>query len=449
MQISAWIDGFMRRAERAGLSWILLASACAFLVAAGGWRALVTELSTDFVPVYVGGKCLLDHCNPYDTTQVERELFQSGAKPQDFGDNPHPVYPPSTFAVVLPFTIVSYGKARALWFVFSVMIFCAAAYATVGLCSLSTRTIGIVLVSILTIGSTGDFGNPAFPAIGLAVIAMWLLLRTRRWIFSALLLGLSIALKPHVAGPLLAWLVLQNKYRRAGWLSAAVSAFLLFASIAWLDRSPASANWLSFLRSNLANASAAGGINDPTIGNPDGMRMTNLQAALGVVQPDSRFDNGAAEALTAVCFGIWLVAVLRAGPSEEARFLEIAVLACLTLLPVYHRLYDARILLLTIPALAWLLVKRRWAGLVAACLTMPVLFSLAFHLQLLFERRWHTSVASLNVFMRLLWARQAPIALLALTLLYLWVLWSFRRPAAEHTALDVGEDKIRGFAGGS
>jgi hypothetical protein len=406
----------------------------------GGWRALVKNRSLDFAPVYAGSKCLLAHCNPYDTTHLDRELFQSGAKAQDIGawHDEMPLYPPSTFAAILPFTIVPYSKARILWFVFSVMTFCAGALATVGLCDPSTRTIGIGLVSIITMSSTGAFGNPGVPAIGLAVVAMWLLLRTKRWIVASLLLAFSIALKPHVSGPLLLWIFLQSEYRRTVWLSGAVSALLLFASVAWLDRSPASANWLGSLRSNLAIANGPGGINDPAIGNPDAMRMTNLQTAFGAVQPDARFYNGATWGITAICFGIWLLLAVLRRPSEETRIFEIASLACLTLLPVYHRLQDARLLLLTVPALAWLLLKRRPAGLAAACLTAPVLFSLAFQFQHLFESAWPTSVDSVNAFMRLLLARQAPIALLALTLLYLWARWSFRSPSSS-LRLDIVE----------
>jgi Glycosyltransferase family 87 len=419
----------MRRAATARLPWIFFAFSCALLVIIGGWRALVKNRSLDFAPVYAGSRCLIAHCNPYDPTQLDRELSRSGARSQDVGQwhDEMPVYPPSTFAAILPFAVVSYGKARALWFVFSVTTFCAAALATVELCSPSTRTISIVLVSFLTMSSTGMFGNPGAPAIGLAVIAIWLLFRTGRWGLAAMLLGFSIALKPHLTGPLLVWLFLQNEYRRAAWLSASVSAFLLFASIAWLDRSPASANWLSDIRSNLALAGAAGGINDPTIANPDAMRMTNLQTALAAIRPDFHFYNGLTWIVTAICGGTWLLGVRRARLSEETRYFQIAGLTCLTLLPIYHRLEDARLMLLTIPALGWLLLKHRFAALASVCLTVPVLFSLAFQVQRLFENVWNASVDSLNTFMRLLLARQAPIALLALTTLYLWSLWNFRR----------------------
>jgi hypothetical protein len=424
------------------LTWILFYSSCAFLVAVGGWRALVSNRSFDFAPVYGGSKCLVNHCNPYDTAQLDRELYQSGAKSRDVGawHDEMPVYPPSTFVAVLPFTVFSYKTARALWFVFSVITFCGGAFATVELCNPLTKTIGIALVSIILVSSTGGFGNPGPPAIGLAVIAMWILLRTSQWIPAALLLGISIALKPHLAGPLLIWLVLQAGYRRAVLLSAAVSVLLLFGSVAWLERTPGSANWVGELRSNLALAGGPSGINDPSVNNPDAMRMTNLQTAFAAIQPDSRWYNGGAWLVAAICFGIWLLLALRARPSDQTRFFELASLACLTLLPVYHRLEDARLLLLAVPALASLVLSHRLAGLAAACLTAPVLFSLAFQFQHLFAGAQYMSGASLNPLTFLLISRQAPIALLALTLIYLWALW---KSGASSVTWRLGADGIR------
>jgi LPXTG-motif cell wall-anchored protein len=74
---------------------------------------------------------------------------------------------------------VSYNKARTLWFLFSLMTFCAGALATVEMCDRATKTIGMVAVGIIAVSSTGEFGNPGVPAIGLAVTAIWLLLKRR------------------------------------------------------------------------------------------------------------------------------------------------------------------------------------------------------------------------------------------------------------------------------
>ena len=55
-------------------------SAIIFL-AVGGQRAF--RFSHDFVPVYTGAGCLLTGCDPYDTSQLEQQLFLRGGRAVD------------------------------------------------------------------------------------------------------------------------------------------------------------------------------------------------------------------------------------------------------------------------------------------------------------------------------------------------------------------------------
>lgn len=258
---------------------------------------------------------------------------------------------------------------------------------------------------------------------------MWCILRTQCWVTPGLLLALSIALKPHLSGPLLIWLYFQRRYRRTVWLAGGISVFLLLTSIVWLDSSSVSANWFSLLRANFQSANALGGINYPGLENPDAMRMTNLQGAFAAIQQNPRFYNAAAWILSGICLGMWLWCVTREKSSDHRRLFEIASLACLALLPLYHRLEDARLLFLAVPALAWLILNRRAVGLAAACLTGLVLFSISFQPQRFFGSKISTPVGFLSDVARLLLVREAPIALLALTLIYLWALWRIRVPS--------------------
>jgi glycosyl transferase family 87 len=406
--------------------WILLACACGLFIGFGGWRALVKDRARDFAPVYGGARCLLNGCNPYDTNQLDRQLVQGGAASGDIGSwkSEMPVYPPSTFLVVVPVAKLPYRLARIVWFGISSVLFCLAGFAVLQLCSRASILVASVMMSMVVASSTGGLGNPGIPAIGLAAVAIWLFVRTKRWVLASLILAISIAVKPHVCGPLLVWTYFRTRYRIACWTAAVLSSLLLFVPVVSLERSPSSAFWFDTLRSNLAGADTLGGINDPSLSNADAARMTNLQTVFAIIGFGAQGSNAAAWIITGACLTAWLLAVLRNRNSDDQPLFGIASLVCVTLLPVYHRLQDARLLVLSVPALVWLLTNRRVIGFLAAALTVPALFSVSFQFDRFFlAGAMQHSLEHSNVLLQLLFLREAPLAVLGLTIIYLWVFW--------------------------
>lgn len=61
---------------------------------------------------------------------------------------------------------------------------------------------------------------------------------------------------------------------------------------------------------------------------------------------------------------------MRARPSLRKDLLGIATIACLCLLPIYHRHHDVRLLLLTFPAVARLMEEGGPSGTLAAILAL-------------------------------------------------------------------------------
>ncbi len=93
--------------------------------------------------------------------------------------------------------------------------------------------------------------------------------------------------------------------------------------------------------------------------------ITDLQTVFSFYWDNALFYNLASFAVCAPLLVLWAIRAVQARATREAHWLGMAAIAALSMLPLYHRLYDAKLILLTIPACALLMAKggrtRRWA----------------------------------------------------------------------------------------
>jgi hypothetical protein len=202
-------------------------------------------------------------------------------------------------------------------------------------------------------------GNAAGIAVGLCVVAVFCFLCERCVAAGVLCLAVSLALKPQDAG--LVWfyfLLAGGVYRKRALQSLLITAALCLPAVLWVWH--VAPHWFAEWQANILAFSARGGNNDPgpasTGGHGLGM-LVNLQSAISLIRDDPRVYNTVSYVICAPLLLIWAIVTLRSRPSHEKAWLGIAAIAVLTMLPVYHHLYDAKLLLLTVPACAML-----WAG---------------------------------------------------------------------------------------
>ncbi len=123
-----------------------------------------------------------------------------------------------------------------------------------------------------------------------------------------------------------------------------------------------SPHWLTELRFNLAMLSAHGHLNDP---GPHSMAghgiamVIDLQSVVSVFRDDPRIYNSISICLCGALIAIWATITLRTLPTLTLTWLALASIAPLSMLPVYHRLEDSKLLLLTVPACALLWAEGR------------------------------------------------------------------------------------------
>src|SRR5271154_3156768 len=115
-----------------------------------GWKALVASLVTvfclgtifyiysrpsrngygaehDFVTVIAGVHCAVSRCDPYDSPTLEREFLKMGGYiPTSHFKPEWPVYPPSTFLLLLPFSLLPWSALSVVWMLLCFGFLCAA-----------------------------------------------------------------------------------------------------------------------------------------------------------------------------------------------------------------------------------------------------------------------------------------------------------------------------------
>ena len=410
------------------LHLLVIGLAAVIFIAAGGSRVL--RASNDFVPVYTGARCVLHGCNPYDPSQLEPQFFAAGGKAEELPswDIDVPVYPPSTFLVLSPLARLQFPAARLIWFGLNGCLFVAAAALITFLCPPGQRWAAAILAALFLLASSIllVLGQPALLAISLLVIGSCLFLHGRWLPVGSALLMLSLAVKPQIGGLLVLYLLVRGVQRRYAAMALAGALALLLLGGWLLRESPRSAHWPSTLRANLSATLSPGGSADPRPENQQAIGDVNLQALTSIYFASARIFNPAAYVVFLALLGVWCVALLRAEP--DMHLPALGALTVLSLLPVYHRFYDTRLLLLTIPALLMVFQKRRVLGAVMTGLTLLAIVSVQYRLQVfVLQHAQFQNLLQHKVWFTLL-LRQQNLELLALFALYLVAMSSLRLP---------------------
>jgi hypothetical protein len=284
-------------------------------------------------------------------------------------------YFPTEFAVTIPFAIFPIGLAKVLWIAFTAGALILAAFLMWDLAAPYAPELAGGLVGLLLAYSEQVifYGNPAGIAVALAVIAVWCFLRERLVSAGILCFAASLALKPHDTGLLwLFFLLAGGIYRKRALQTLAVTVAISLPATLWTTY--LSPNWLGEMRSIWRGWSIHGAMYDPGTGaaaiNVHGTCLiANLQSMFGVFRDDPHFYNWATYLIFVPMLLVWSVATLRKRLTADTAWLAIAAIAPLSMLPIYHRIYDAKIIMLAIPACALLWAEGGRIGRVALIIT--------------------------------------------------------------------------------
>jgi hypothetical protein len=416
------------RARLDGLHILILGSV--FFVAIGALQEITNPLGmTDFLQIYASSRCVAHHHDPYKFDEL-LAFYQSdtGGIPADSSVVSRTyrkivfIAPnlPTTLFLIAPIAVLPWKWAVALWMVLIASCFILACFCiwSCGADSAPRLCGALIFLILVNSGMLLSTGNTAGLVVSLSVIAVCCFLQDRFVFAGIACLAFALAMKPHDAGPLwLFFLLAGGVQRKRALQSAALTAVIIVPAVLWVWHS--APHWAPELHANIAEGLAAGGLNNagPTTQGGRGLgQIISLQAVLSLIRDDARFYNSIAYSICGILLLLWCVRTLRIGFSPRAAWLALAAIAPLTMLPFYHRTYDARLLLLAVPACAALWIGGHARGRSALWLTVAAIILTGDIFWIVFFQITHYSGPS-GTFGTI----PAPLILLALAIFYLSV----------------------------
>jgi hypothetical protein len=390
----------------------------------------------DFGEIYYGAQCALHHRDPYNAESALREFKADGGQlPVKSALKAEAAKTVIAFDVNLPTTLfltsplawLPWETAQTLWLWLSAGLLVVSGYLVWSLADNAVPAMVGCLIGFMLLNCVEILwmGNVAAVAVSLCVIATWCFVKERYAAAGVLLLAVSLALKPHDSGFMwLYFLLAGGAMRKRAMQAVSVTAMIGVLAAIWL--APCSPHWLHELQRNNQIVTQVGGTSDPSLsGVASGSIATilDLQAPLSLFLKAPAAYNAVSYTVIGGLIAAWAFFVLRRRTTPELTKVAIATIAVLTLLPVYHRPYDAKLLMLSIPACAMLWAEsgpKRWIPF--AFTATAVLLTSDIPLVALLGLSKALGIAlpgDRSVLLLLL----PPLALLAMGVYFLWTLW--------------------------
>jgi hypothetical protein len=392
------------------------------------------DLMVDFKGIYYHARCLLQHGDPYKPGETLRVYLAEGGKlPQSLGGPLQnltlDVYPPTTSIFLAPFAMLPWGTAQVLWTILGVGILTFAAFLMWDLGSNYAPVISCALICFVLANTEAffPFGNPVGIVVALCLVAVWCFLKDRFVWAGIFCLAVSLAIKPHNAGLVWLYFLLAGApYRKRALQTLLVAAVLSLAAITWVT--PIAPHWIQELHTNLLAVSAHGGLNDP---GPAGVNtrgpgiIIDLQSAVAVFRDDPRIYNSVSYLVCGALLLLWAIRTVRSQFSQRGAWLALAAVVPLAMLVSYHRVYDAKLLLLAVPACAMLWAGRgsiRWLALLVTSAGIVFTADIPLTILRIFTDNLHISTAGLpGEIQTVVLLRPVPLSLLVMGIFYLWI----------------------------
>ncbi len=347
------------------------------------WRSVPRAIysSQDLTVGYSAAQALVAGEDPYDHLVLQRLLaYHSGpADGERLLQRLRNVYFPPTLAVFLPLAPFPWPAAKAIWLTLNIAgvgVICWGLLRYASLSPASNRGLALLalVIALSPIHTTIAMGQTAVLSVAAIVLAM-VMEKSGRHRLAGLAYGLATAIKIQIGLPFIAYLLWRRRWQAS---MSAISLLLAFTCAATVALELGGSPWFQSWRANAAELFKPGGLNDPTLANPNRHSMIGLPVLLHTVIDSSLVVSSITYSLV-VAAGLYAMYHIRGRyPPPHRELLSLSIVAVLSLLVTYHRTYDG--VLLVLPVL-WAFVaegRSRWIVLLAALAWVVPLQTLAY-----------------------------------------------------------------------
>ena len=390
----------------------------------------------DFKAVYYGSLCLIEHRDPYRETEFLR-VYQTegGSFPSDSAMShsfrraiPVCINLPTSLFLIAPIAMLDWAPAYKLWMILVAGCLIFAGFLAWDLAEEYAPKTSLILICILLANSELLFscGNLAGIAVSLCVVAIWCFLRERFVLAGALCLAVSLAMKPHDAGFIWLYLLLAGgSLRKRALQTFAITLVLCLPAVLWVSH--IAPHWYTELHSNFLATSVHGDLNDPgplSMSAHSPASIIDLQSVISIFRDDPQMYNPVTYLVCGTLLLVGLLTTLKSRVSKEQTWLALAAIVPLSMLVTYHRPYDAKLLLLTVPAVAMLWSEGGpigWAALIVNTAGIVFTGDISLASLAIVTKNMPAVPHGLPAMIRtLILTRPAPLILLAMGTFYLW-----------------------------
>ncbi|MGA8274544.1 MAG: glycosyltransferase family 87 protein [Candidatus Sulfotelmatobacter sp.] len=381
--------------HRLGSKWtalclVLVLIAGAEFMLRGPVRAVQTATGfNDFLSPYIQAGAFVNGQDPY-SPQVLLGLWPAQALhflflPKEVANGTlvanrgiPTAYPITALVLLAPFTFLSWNFAYGVWFAVNFVLFAIMLCALVGLAGFSYREPSAILLVAATLAlapfHTGFVtGNVTLAAVELSVIAIW---SGRRHYdtAAAVLLAIAAGLKPQIGLCFLLYYLLRRRWRICGIGLALLAGVAVLGLLRLeLGHTP----WLSNYLNDNHVLLETGVLGNFTAINPTRFGLINLQVALYPLLGSVPETNDLAVAIGVSLLAVWARYVWtrtrEIEPQDDGELLDLSAVAVISLLPVYHRFYDATLLVLALCLTFVFFRKDRFFAITSLLLMLPFL----------------------------------------------------------------------------
>lgn len=320
----------------------------------------------DLSHLYAAAVLWLDGGNPYDGQACVQVMREAGYSNPDHVANGS-FYPPPTIAVLSPLGLVGWEAVRLIWLAINLvccggLIWALAYWLKVESASRRWMLALLILLAWGPVMTTLSLGQLSIAAAACLFAGLILLEKSRAYL-PGLLLAAGCLIKPQLGLGFLVLLALRRDWLALG---LAVGVIGLFTGVSVGRLMQMAPEWSSAMAANIARGQTPGSLLDASLNGPLRYQMCDLRPLLHLALP-SAWVNPAAMGLIAGLAFVAIIKLIRLGVTQH-HLLAISGIGLLVLLPVYHRVYDA-VLLLPLLALVVEQLKHdrrdRWMALVA------------------------------------------------------------------------------------
>lgn len=337
----------------AGVAFAVLAAV--FMLWRGPVRSAAPGGSSDFSLIWMSTRSWWVGESPYTVEATDRVWAAHGGMAGEAAPNERIpallVYPPTTFPVLAAWCLADWPTARTLWATTGVVLLIASVVLLLGLAGLSPRRASWWFAAggmlLLFPGQTGiSVGQPIALVVFLIVWAQ-ALRRVDRSLASGIALGLAAAVKPQIGLPFLVYEAGRGRWRT--FIMGLVTLGMIACIGVWVLRS-SGVDWLPQWRDNLRTLATSDN-GSSGLANPIRYQLINLHLWLHGFLADPRTVGVLVWGVVLGLCGAYL-AFDRFRPENRSELLSLSMVGATSLMIVYHRSYDALVLLFPAALLA-------------------------------------------------------------------------------------------------